>query len=166
MSAIARSTLRVTAASKSIKASPKPAAKAPVKAAPKAKSAPKPASEKTSLSILAALADQGLLSQVEKLGLLSKLEKAGLSLSKIEEAGLLSFAESSGVLNIVADKKTPGLLNTLGLVLLAAAVALVVAVPDDSTASVVAQGFGGITLGLAGVAACTGASTLDKFQRL
>jgi hypothetical protein len=41
---------------------------------------------------------------VEKLGLLSKAEKAGFTLSKIEESGLLSFAESSGVLSLVADK--------------------------------------------------------------
>ncbi|KAF5837914.1 hypothetical protein DUNSADRAFT_3691 [Dunaliella salina] len=143
-----------------------------IRAAPKAAKASKPAkagaepTSKTSLSILKAVEELQLLSQVEKLGLLSKAEKAGFSLSKIEESGLLSAAEKSGVLSLIADKNTPGLLNGAGVAALGAAVALVLAVPDDTTASLVGQGLGGALFAGVGFAALTGGSVLDKFQKL
>lgn len=63
-------------------------------------------------------------------------------------------------------RATPGLLNTVGLASLAAAVALVVAVPDDSTSLVVAQAAGAGLLGAAGLASLTGSSVLGNLQRL
>lgn len=120
----------------------------------------------TGLTVLARLEELGLLSKVEELGLLSKLEASGLTLSKIEQSGLLSKAEKSGVLTLIADKGTPGLLNTLGLAAAAGAAALVYFIPDDSTGLVAAQVVGASALGASAVAALVGASILGSLQKV
>jgi hypothetical protein len=108
----------------------------------------------------------GLLSKLEDLKLLSKLEASGLTLSKIEEIGLLSKAEKSGVLSLIADKNTPGLLSTAGLLAAVAAAALVYLVPDDSTGLVAAQVAGASALGAGAIAAFVGSSILGNLQKV
>lgn len=69
------------------------------------------------------------------------------------------------MLSLIADPGTPGLINTVGVVALAAAAGLVFAVPDDSTAAIVAQAVGAATLAGAGAAAFAGASFLEELQK-
>lgn len=71
----------------------------------------------------------------------------------------------AGLLSLLADKKTPGTINALGLVLLAAAAGVVYAVPDDSTALLAAQAVGAAVLAGAGGAAFVGSSLLASFQK-
>ena len=97
--------------------------------------------------------------------MLSTLEKNGLTLAAIEKNGLLSKAEKAGVLSLIADPGTPGLINTLGLVAFAAAAALVFVIADDSTAAIAAQVIGASALAGAGVAAFAGASFLEELQK-
>ncbi|KAF8060503.1 Mettl20 [Scenedesmus sp. PABB004] len=130
-----------------------------------ARASSSPSKTATGLTVLAKIEELGLLSKVEELGLLSKLESSGLTLSQIEKSGLLSKAEKSGLLTLIADKSTPGLLSTLGLVAAVGAAGLVYAIPDDSQALVAAQVVGAATLGGAAIAAFVGSSILGSLQK-
>lgn len=116
------------------------------------------------LSGLSRLEQLGLLSKVEQLGLLSLAESQGLTLSKIQQSGLLTQLEKSGLLTVIADRKTPIALNTLGLLLIAGAGALAL-LPDSSTVEFVGQAAGSVVLVAAALAIFVGSSLLDSLQK-
>ncbi|KAK3247567.1 hypothetical protein CYMTET_42939 [Cymbomonas tetramitiformis] len=116
-------------------------------------------------NILRRVEEKKLLSAVEAAGLLSKAEKAGLTLSKIESLGLLSTAEGLGALSFATDKGSPGVLTFVGLIALSAAGAVVYAVPDDTSALLLAQAVGAAVLGAGGLAALGGSAFLSDLQK-
>eukprot|EP00475_Leptophrys_vorax_P025221 TRINITY_DN35268_c0_g1_i1.p1 TRINITY_DN35268_c0_g1~~TRINITY_DN35268_c0_g1_i1.p1 ORF type:complete len:197 (-),score=19.74 TRINITY_DN35268_c0_g1_i1:80-670(-) len=123
-------------------------------------------SESAPVNIVEKLEKKKLLSSVEKSGLLSSLERSGLSLSKIEELGLLSKAENLGLLSL-AEKfaSTPaGVFASAALPLFAAAIAVPVLVPDDSSALIIGQYTVAALLALASVASFTGSLILGILQ--
>lgn len=65
----------------------------------------------------------------------------------------------------VVCRNTPGSITGLGLVLLCAAVAAVIAVPDDSSSLIVAQAVIASVLVSGGFAALAGASLLSDLQQ-
>ncbi|GAX76048.1 hypothetical protein CEUSTIGMA_g3491.t1 [Chlamydomonas eustigma] len=130
------------------------------------------------LSILAKMADSGLLSKVEESKLLSKIEEekiltaieeskflskaesSGL-LTQIEDSGVLSIAEKSGALGIIADPATPSTLNLAGFLFIISAAASVYESSDNILVDV-ASGM----LGMLGISLVAGGSFLSKIQRL
>merc|ERR1712046_385093 len=91
-------------------------------------------------------------------GLLEIAESSGLTLQKIEELGLLSKAEQAGAIGILTNSGTPAALTFTSIATLAAAVALVVYVPDDTQTLIIAQSVGGFLL--TGVSVATGVAGL------
>mmetsp|Transcript_15614 Transcript_15614/g.39812 ORF Transcript_15614/g.39812 Transcript_15614/m.39812 type:complete len:188 (-) Transcript_15614:18-581(-) len=110
--------------------------------------------------ILTRIQELRLLSKAEEAGLLSAAERAGLTLSTIERLGLLSKAESLGVISAAADRKTPGSLLLLCLVLFAVGPAAVYFIPEDTTTLVVAQ------WAIAAAAAAGGAAAFGTYSLL
>jgi hypothetical protein len=145
-----------TKGTKSIRAKPTPRGST-TKIAPEKKVS-------SGLSGLSRVEQLGLLSKVEQLGLLSLAESSGLTLSKIQQSGLLSQLEKSGLLTVIADRKTPIALNTLGLLLIAGAGALAL-LPDGSTAEFVGQAAGATVLVASALAIFVASSLLDALQK-
>ncbi|KAI3880882.1 hypothetical protein MKX03_032707 [Papaver bracteatum] len=98
-------------------------------------------SEVLEVDVFKKIEKKKLLSNVEKSGLLSKAEELGITLSSVEKLGLLSKAEEFGLLSLLENvaSLSPALLASLSLPLFVAAISVIVLVPDDSTALVVAQ---------------------------
>jgi len=143
-------------------------------------------------SLLSKVEQSKLLSQVAQSGLLSKAQKAGISLSKVEELlaiavefpDVLILVEASGpeVLPLlpkvvelapaalpllsVAVGIAPSALQAVGLASLAAAVGVVVVVPDDTAVQVAVQTLAVGVLGVAAPAASfIGATVLGKLTK-
>ena len=92
-------------------------------------------------------------------------EKSGFTLSNIERLGLLSKAEQLGALSIATDRNTPGALSSAGVLLFAAAAAVVYFVPDTDTTLLAAQAAGAGLLGVGGIALFAGSSFLANLQK-
>ncbi|KAH9615800.1 hypothetical protein KSS87_007215 [Heliosperma pusillum] len=112
-------------------------------------------SEEVEVDVFKKLEKRKVLSNVEKAGLLSKAEELGFTLSSIEKLGLFSKAEELGLLSLLEKfaSLSPAALASASLPFLAAAIATIVFVPDDSVTLVVAQNFvaGGLAVGAVGL---------------
>lgn len=86
------------------------------------------------MNIFERLEKKKVLSSVEKAGLLTLAEKSGLSLTKIEELGLLSTAEKLGLLSLAEKALTtdPGVVTSLSIPFLVAAIGALVVIPGDN----------------------------------
>ncbi|KQJ86184.1 uncharacterized protein LOC100835590 [Brachypodium distachyon] len=105
-----------------------------------------------------------LLTKAEKAGLLSAAERAGLSLSAVERLGLLSKAEELGVLSAATDPGTPGTLQGLALLLLAAGPAVVFLVPEQYPWEVALQAVVALACVAGGSAAFAASSFVSRLQ--
>ncbi|KAK1627143.1 hypothetical protein QYE76_001458 [Lolium multiflorum] len=105
-----------------------------------------------------------LLTKAEKAGLLSAAERAGLSLSAVERLGLLSKAEELGVLSAATDPGTPGALQGLALLLLAAGPAVVFLVPEQYPWEVALQAVAALVCVAGGSAAFAASNFVSRLQ--
>lgn len=94
----------------------------------------------------------------------SAADKSGITLSSIEDLGLLSKAEQLGALSLVTDRKTPGLLTAVGVVLLLAGPAAVYVLPDGDTTFLALQAVIAVVCTLGAAAAIAGGSVIGKLQ--
>lgn len=127
---------------------------------------PRPATTKGSapVKLLTNVEKLRLLTKAEKAGLLSAAERAGLSLSAVERLGLLSKAEELGVLSAATDPGTPGSLQGLALLLLAAGPAVVFLVPEQYPWEVALQAVAALVCVAGGSAAFAASSFVSRLQ--
>ncbi|KAK8948787.1 hypothetical protein KSP39_PZI006236 [Platanthera zijinensis] len=125
-------------------------------------------SEEVSFDVVKKIEERKVLSGVEKAGLLSKAEQLGFTLSSIEKLGFFSKAEDLGLLSLLekAASLSPSALASFSLPLLAAALAVVLLIPDDSPALVTAQTVVAALLAVAGVGSFVGSVLLGGLQEL
>ncbi|KAL9243212.1 hypothetical protein vseg_017126 [Gypsophila vaccaria] len=123
-------------------------------------------SEDVDVDVFKKLEKRKVLSNVEKAGLLSKAEQLGFTLSSIEKLGVFSKAEELGLLSLLerSASLSPAALASASLPFLAAAIATVVLVPDDSVGIVVAQNFVAGGLAVVAVGLFVGSIVLDGLQ--
>ncbi|XP_044387157.1 uncharacterized protein [Triticum aestivum] len=127
---------------------------------------PRPATTKGSapVKLLTNVEKLRLLTKAEKAGLLSAAERAGLSLSAVERLGLLSKAEELGVLSAATDPGTPGSLQGLALLLLAAGPAVVFLVPEQYPWEVALQAVAALVCVAGGSSAFAASSFVSRLQ--
>ncbi|KAJ8452360.1 hypothetical protein Cgig2_006165 [Carnegiea gigantea] len=123
-------------------------------------------SEEVEVDVFKKLEKKKVLSNVEKAGLLSKAEELGFTLSSIEKLGLFSKAEELGLLSLLekAAALSPSTLASASLPFLAAAIAAIVLIPDDSGALVAAQVVVAGGLAAVAVGCFVGSIVLDSLQ--
>ncbi|KAF6155724.1 hypothetical protein GIB67_007161 [Kingdonia uniflora] len=123
-------------------------------------------SEELQVDVFKKLEKKKVLSNVEKAGLLSKAEELGFTLSSIEKLGILSKAEDLGLLSLLENVVglSPAALASLALPLIVAAIGVIVLVPDDSGALVVAQNTVAGLFGVSAVGLFIGSIVLDGLQ--
>ncbi|KAJ4961619.1 hypothetical protein NE237_021529 [Protea cynaroides] len=112
-------------------------------------------SEEVEVDVFKKLEEKKVLSNVEKAGLLSKAEELGFTLSSIEKLGFFSKAEELGLLSLLEKTASfsPSTLASVSLPLFVAALAVIVVIPDDSSALIavqfaIAAAFGATAAGL------------------
>ncbi|KAK9669289.1 hypothetical protein RND81_13G121600 [Saponaria officinalis] len=123
-------------------------------------------SEEVEVDVFKKLEKRKVLSNVEKSGLLSKAEELGFTLSSIERLGVFSKAEELGLLSLLEKSVSlsPAALASASLPFLAAAIATVVLVPDDSVGIVVAQNVVAGGLAVVAVGLFVGSIVLEGLQ--